>query len=161
MEVGLGVNGLYDCSGIVADSLRQLLGWKRGDWPPELRHTRQMVARLLDAGEVERPLAGATPRDIGSLVFSRILHPLPTLPVEVYGPAPPRIVHVSVLDGFTADGQPLIIESAGSEGVVLRREPPEPTQPLERVLFSSLALARLALDVAEQSAPEPALLAVA
>lgn len=161
MEVGLGEDGLYDCSGIVADSLRRVFGWERDVWSPALRHTRQMVAALEAAGEVERPLEDATLRDIGSLVFSRVLAPKPTLPVEIYGPAPPRIVHVSILDGFTVDGQPLVIESCGSEGRVRRGEPSEPTQPLERIMFSSPALARLAMEVAGQNMSELGLLVAA
>lgn len=129
MTVGRRRDGL-DCSGLVIEAMKLA-------WPPSLRHTREMFAAVQAAGGEIKPLAEAKARDIGDLVFSRLLQP----------GAGPSIVHVSILTGFTDTGEPIALQAQASyEGLVVER-PLIITaeQQRERFIASASLLAELAL----------------
>jgi len=150
MEFGLGQDGRFDCSGLVIDGMRKMLGLP--GWAPEFRHTRQMVKALLAAGERPDTLDNVVRRRdeaaIGSLVFSHRQR-------EAGGEIIWSIAHVSVLTDYADDGRPLFLQAqAGYEGKVVERPPYDlPQDTPERLVFNSAALAGLAIAHSPEIVP--------
>ncbi len=146
MEIGLGKDGTFDCSGLIINSMSKIFGCNPESWERELRHTRQMV-RAMDELSQDAPLLEQVDEQaIGDLIFSRQL---------VGGNW--RVTHVGILSGFNEAGKPIRLESGNGTSCVVEREVGD-THGLrfstERYVFSSSMLASLA--VAHMAGIEPA-----
>ena len=78
-NVGLGP--AFDCSGLVIRSICDVLGVDPQDWPPDMRHVRDMWGMSLGQGE----LAALGSSAIARLVVFRRYYDTPTGPLEVAG----------------------------------------------------------------------------
>jgi len=120
MEVGLGQDGMYDCSGLVISALSYVIGRKPSEWPPDLRHTRDLWS-YASGGTVDL----GTPFELSSgdlLVMRRRW----TIEGKDYWiPA-----HMGIITGMHDQGLPVLLEAQAKVGKVIER----PVETIENIL---------------------------
>lgn len=116
----MGQDGMFDCSGLVIYALSQVLGRSVEQWPPHLRHTRQMWDQVELNEEANMPEMYGS----GGLLVMRRRWELPNGDVRLI-PA-----HIGIVTGADETDRPTLLHAHAGEGKVIER----PARTLKHVV---------------------------
>jgi hypothetical protein len=120
MEIGMGQDGMFDCSGLVIYALSTVIGRHIDQWPPIMRHTRQMWGLVDKVPQAYAPGVDSS----GDLLVIRRRWDLPN------GGSRWAAAHVGLITGLDETNMPIFLQAQARERRVIER----PVRTIRNVL---------------------------